>query len=166
MKKILILSDTHGYCDDAMLRHAAASDEVWHGGDWGNYEVAEKLMKVAPVVRGVYGNIDGTEVRAVYKEFLNFTCEEVKVLMTHIAGRPPKYNASVLSRIRSDRPNIFICGHSHILSVLPDKENNLLFINPGAAGIYGFHKVRTMLRLEIDGQQVKNAAVIELGKRG
>ncbi|WP_209404337.1 metallophosphoesterase [Pseudozobellia sp. WGM2] len=164
MKKILLLSDTHSHIDDAILKYARQADEVWHAGDIGNLLVTDTL-KSLKTVRAVYGNIDD---HVIQKEFpLNdrFFCEGVEVLMTHIGGYPPKYNPRTRKMVEENPPKLFICGHSHILKVMMDKKNNVLHMNPGACGKHGFHQVRTMLRFAIDGENIKDLEVIELGKR-
>ena len=162
--KILLLSDTHSYIDDRILHYAAQADEVWHCGDFGNKQVIEALQAVKPL-RGVYGNIDGTEVRQFFPEVNSFTCQQVQVLMIHIGGYPAHYTALATQEIQVNKPKLFISGHSHILKVQYDPKYKLLHLNPGAAGNYGWHKVRTMLRFEIEGEEIKNLEVIELGKR-
>lgn len=162
--KILLLSDTHSYIDDRILHYAAQADEVWHCGDFGNKQVIEALQAVKPL-RGVYGNIDGTEVRQLFPEVNRFTCEGMSVLMIHIGGYPAHYTSLALREIKLQTPKLFISGHSHILKVQYDPIYKLLHMNPGAAGNYGWHKVRTMLRFEIEGEEIKNLEVIELGKR-
>jgi putative phosphoesterase len=164
MRKILLLSDTHGYIDEAICRHASEADEIWHAGDIGSIKVYDTLAGIKPV-KAVYGNIDGREVRAVSPENEIFTCEKKKVWITHIGGYPPNYNPALKKLLQEIRPDIFICGHSHILKVMFDKNLNLLHINPGAAGTHGFHIMRTMVRFVIDGEDIKNMDVIELGKR-
>ena len=164
MKKILIISDTHGHLDDKLLKYIEQVNEVWHGGDIGDIEVCRKIEKMKPL-RAVWGNIDGAEFRSEYKEHLIFNCEDVKVYITHIVGYPGKYYPKAKPFIQSEKPHLFICGHSHILKVMFDKENNLLHINPGAAGVHGFHKVKTAVRLQIEGKEMKNLEVIELGPR-
>ncbi|MBI3510104.1 MAG: metallophosphoesterase family protein [Bacteroidetes bacterium] len=164
MKKIALLSDTHGYLDEKIISHCRNADEIWHAGDVGNKYLIEELEKIKPV-RGVYGNIDGQEVRNFFPKANRFLCEEVDVMMTHIAGRPENYIAEVKKIMEKDPPQIFICGHSHILLVKFEKKYNCLHLNPGAAGISGFHKVRTMMQFVIDGKNISNMEVIELGKR-
>ena len=164
VKKIVLLSDTHGYIDQKIKDYVAKADEVWHAGDIGKIDVLEKLSSIAKV-RSVYGNIDNQIIRSCTDKTINFICEKLKVSITHIAGKPPNYNPYVRSLIKKENPNIFICGHSHILRVEFDKKNHFLFINPGAAGRHGFHKKRTMLRFEINGDQIKNMEIIELGNR-
>lgn len=164
MKKILLLSDTHGYLGDDLLPYIQECDEIWHAGDWGNVEVADRLAALKPL-RGVWGNIDGRELRVSYPENNIFFCEGVKVLMTHIAGYPGHYTARARQLIRQEQPGIVICGHSHILKVMYDKQLSHLHLNPGAAGIKGFHQVRTMLRFFIQDATPGGLQVIELGKR-
>ncbi len=164
MKRIALLSDTHGYIDDRILAHCESCDEIWHGGDIGTIKVADALEKLKPF-RAVYGNIDGQDIRIRYPKNLRFMCEEVDVLMTHIAGRPENYVAEVKSIMQVNPPQIFVCGHSHILLVKFENRWNVLHLNPGAAGISGFHKTRTMLRFTIDGKDIREMEVVELGKR-
>lgn len=142
------------------------ADEVWHAGDFGNLKTSDTLSALKPL-RGVYGNIDGHEVRAVHPLHQKFYCEEVKVWMTHIGGYPGHYAPSIKEEIKIYRPDLFICGHSHILKIMPDKNiQGLLHINPGAAGIHGFHHVRTMVMFTIDRKTIKELDVVELGLRG
>ena len=164
MKKILVLSDTHSHIDNLILKYAQKADEIWHAGDIGKIKVLDKLSSVSKV-RSVFGNIDDHVVRSITKETINFFCEKVKVCITHIGGKPNNYNKKVKLLIKQEKPNIFICGHSHILRVEFDKKNNMLFLNPGAAGVHGFHKKRTMLRFEIANNDIKNLEIIELGVR-
>ena len=163
MVKIGLLSDTHSYLDDAVFKHFENCDEIWHAGDFGSIEVADQLAAFKPL-RGVYGNIDGTEIRQTYPENLRFNCEKVDVWMTHIGGYPGKYSPQVRGEIYTKPPQLFICGHSHILKVMFDKKFNLLHINPGAAGIQGFHTVKTLVRFTIDGDKIKDLEVIEIPK--
>ena len=163
MTRIGILSDTHGHWDDRYLKHFEKCDEIWHTGDIGTWEVAEKLAAFRPL-RAVYGNIDGSDIRRTYPEMNRFTIEGVDVLMKHIGGYPGKYDASIRSRLFVRPPKLFVCGHSHILKVQYDKTLNMLYINPGAAGIYGFHKVRTLVRFAIDNGEFKDLEVIELAE--
>lgn len=163
MKKILLLSDTHSYIDDAILKHVKQADEVWHAGDIGDLKVTDSIKQLKPL-KAVYGNIDGTEARAEFPLNLRFMCEEVSVLITHIGGYPPKYNGRIRDEINANPPDIFICGHSHILKVMPDKKLNLLHINPGAIGKHGFHKKRTMLRFKIEDKQIKDLEIIEFDR--
>lgn len=162
--KILLLSDSHSYIDDRILEYAAAADEIWHCGDFGNLEVIEKLEQIKPL-RGVYGNIDGTEIRKIFPEVLRFQCEKVDVLMIHIGGYPGKYTPLAKREIEGKTPKLFISGHSHILKAMYDQKNKLLHLNPGAMGKVGWHQMRTMMQFEINGDQIENLAVIELGKK-
>lgn len=164
MKKILLLSDTHAHIDSRILKYAAEADEVWHAGDIGNLAVSEALQKLKPL-RAVYGNIDGQEIRKEFPLNNRFMCEEVDVWITHIGGYPGKYAPAVREEIRENPPQLFITGHSHILKVMNDKALKLLHMNPGAVGKQGFQQVRTMLRFEIEGKNIKNLEVIELGKK-
>ena len=165
MTRIGLLSDTHGLLDDRIFEHFAECDEVWHAGDWGSLEVVNKLQAFKPL-RGVWGNIDGYEIRQQFPQHNRFRCEEVKVWLTHIGGYPGKYDPSVRPGIFQQPPKLFVCGHSHILKVQFDKNLDLLHINPGAAGKYGFHKVQTLIRFEIDGEKIQNLEVIELKPKG
>lgn len=164
MKKILLLSDTHSYLDEKILKHVSWADEVWHAGDIGDLVVTDTLKKLKPL-RAVYGNIDNKEARMEFPLNNRFWCEEVEVLMTHIGGYPGKYNAAIRQELQLHPPKLFICGHSHILKVQFDKQLNVLHMNPGAAGIHGFHQVRTMLRFVIDGAVIKDLEIIEFEKR-
>ncbi len=164
MTRILLLSDTHGYIDDQIIKHIKEVDEVWHAGDIGNFVVTDTIKKLKPL-RAVYGNIDDAKARAEFPEDNRFFCEEVDVWITHIGGYPQKYNQRVREKLQKNPPKLFICGHSHILKVMWDKKLNLLHMNPGAVGKHGFHKVRTMLRFTIDGDQIKDLVIIELEKR-
>lgn len=161
MRKILLLSDTHSYIDDRILEYASQADEVWHAGDIGDIKVSETLKKTVPVFKAVYGNIDGTEIRKEFPLNLRFFCEKVDVWVTHIGGYPGKYAPIIREEIKLNPPKLFICGHSHILKVMNDKKLHLLHMNPGAIGIYGFHRVRTMLRFEINQETIQNLEVIE-----
>lgn len=164
MKKILLLSDTHSHLDDTILKYVHQADEVWHAGDIGNLKVTVALKKLKPL-RAVYGNIDDDKARMEFPLNNRFLCEGVDVLITHIGGYPGKYNQAIRAELQNNPPKLFICGHSHILKVQFDKKLNLLHMNPGAAGIYGFHQVRTMLRFEIDGEKIQQLEIIELGNR-
>lgn len=164
MKKILLLSDTHNFLDPAVLKYASQVDEIWHAGDIGTSATLDPLIALKPV-KAVFGNIDGAELRITYPENLVFLIENVKVLITHIAGYPGKFSARVKALIKEHQPALVICGHSHILKVMYDKDNRLLFMNPGACGNHGFHLVKTLLRFDIIGHEIKNLEVIELGKR-
>jgi putative phosphoesterase len=164
MKKILLLSDTHGHIDDTILKYVDQADEVWHAGDIGDLIVTDTLKKYKPL-RAVFGNIDGDKARMEFPLNNRFMCEDVDVWITHIGGYPGKYSPAVKSEIALNPPKLFITGHSHILKVMFDKKLNLLHMNPGACGISGFHQVRTMLRFVIDGDKIKDLEVIEIGKR-
>ena len=160
MTKILLLSDTHSFIGDDILKYVKQADEVWHAGDIGDLRVTDAIKKLKPL-RAVYGNIDNAEARLEFSEHLKFRCEGVKVWITHIGGYPGRYAPAVRDQIRIHTPNLFICGHSHILKVINDKKLKVLHMNPGAAGNHGFHKVRTMLRFEITGEKIQNLEVIE-----
>lgn len=162
MKRIGLLSDTHAWWDERYLKHFEQCDEIWHAGDIGSVEVAEKLAAFRPL-RAVYGNVDGHELRLMFPEVLRFEVEGAEVLMKHIGGYPGKYDPSIRNTLLMNPPKLFISGHSHILKVKYDDHLGLLHINPGAAGTYGFHKVRTLVRFEIDGGKFQNLEVIELG---
>lgn len=164
MKKILLLSDTHSFIDNQILKYARQADEIWHAGDIGNLKVTDALKQIKPL-RAVYGNIDDHEARKEFPLHNRFMCEGVDVWITHIGGYPGKYSPGIREKIKENPPKLFICGHSHILKVMNDKNLDLLHINPGACGKQGFHQVRTMLRFEIEGENIKNLEVIELGKR-
>lgn len=164
MTKILLLSDTHSYIDNDILKYVKQADEIWHAGDIGSLEVTDAIKDLKPL-KGVHGNIDDAQVRLEFPEHNRFMCEDVDVWMTHIGGYPPKYNARVTEGIKQNPPRIFISGHSHILKVMPDKKLNLIHMNPGAVGKHGFHKVRTMLRFSIDGKKIDNLEVIEFPVR-
>ena len=164
MKKILLLSDTHGYLDDTMLKYIKQADEVWHAGDIGTTEVTDFIKKYS-TLRAVYGNIDGGDLRKEFPEIQMFKIEDVKVFMIHIGGYPGRYSQKARKVIQKYPPDLFISGHSHILKVMYDKKNNLLHMNPGAAGRHGFHHKRTMLRFVIDSEQIKDLEVVELGNR-
>lgn len=160
MKRIGLLSDTHGTFDDTLRRFLDPVDEVWHAGDFGSIETADAIAAFKPL-RGVCGNIDDALVRRVYTPFELFKCEEATVLMTHIGGYPRHYNPRALPRITSARPDLFIAGHSHILKIIYDPVYRLLHLNPGAAGNYGIHKVRTALRFTVDGREVRDMEIGE-----
>lgn len=165
MKRIGLISDTHHYLDEAVFKHFERCDEIWHGGDFGSAEIAGKLKSFKPL-KGVYGNIDGQDIRSEYPETLRFTCEDVKVLMIHIGGYPGKYTPAAKKELLLFKPKLFISGHSHILKIMFDHKLQCLHMNPGAAGNQGWHKVRTLIRFVIDGNDIKDCEVIELGKRG
>lgn len=161
MKKIGLLSDTHAYLDKRIFEYFKDCDEIWHAGDWGSLEVVNHLKEFKPV-RGVWGNIDGYEIRKIFPQNNRFMCEEVDVWLTHIGGYPGKYDTLVTPEIFKNPPKLFVTGHSHILKVKYDKTLDLLHINPGAAGKYGFHQVQTLVRFQIDKDQIKELEVIEL----
>ena len=165
MKKILLLSDTHSHIDATILKYVNLADQVWHAGDIGDLIVTDTIKKIKPV-RAVFGNIDNNEARLEFPLHNRFMCEGVDVWITHIGGYPDKYNVAIREEIKKNPPRLFICGHSHILKVQFDKKLNLLHMNPGAAGIHGFHQVRTMLRFEIDGDKIQNLEIVEIGKKG
>lgn len=163
MMRIGLISDTHGYLDENIFGHFKNCDEVWHGGDFGD-GVANRLQELKPL-KGVYGNIDANAIRNEFPEQLVFMCEEVKVMMRHIGGYPPKYNTETKKELIIHQPQIFISGHSHILKIMYDDKLQCLHMNPGAAGKHGWHKMRTIVRFAIDGKNIKDCEVIELGRR-
>lgn len=163
-KKIGLLSDTHGYLDEAIYKHFATCDEIWHAGDFGSIELVEQLNAFKPL-RGVYGNIDGQDIRALFPVRNIFLIEGIKVFMQHIGGYPGKYSPGIRDALITEKPNLFISGHSHILKIMYDEKLKCLHINPGAAGKQGWQKVRTLVRFDIEGADIKNCAVIELGKK-
>ncbi len=165
MTKILLMSDTHGYLGNELVRHAQWADEVWHAGDWLNEELYLQLSELKKNIRTVFGNVDGYELRAFMPETLIFYCSGIKVLMVHIGGYPGRYPARIKNILLKEKPDLFICGHSHILKVMRDEQLNLLHMNPGACGISGFHKQRTMLRFEIINSKIQNVELIDLGNR-
>lgn len=164
MKKIGLISDTHSYLDEAVFTYFENCDEIWHAGDFGSLQVADALAAFKPF-RGVYGNIDGKEIRVQYPENLRFMCEGVDVWMTHIGGYPGRYASAVKAEITANPPQLFICGHSHILKVQFDQKLKCLHLNPGAAGKHGWQKVRTLMRFDINGDKIENLEVIELANR-
>ncbi|MEW6468296.1 MAG: metallophosphoesterase family protein [Bacteroidota bacterium] len=164
MQRIALLSDTHNHLDEKIFKYFDGCDQIWHAGDIGTISITDRLEQIKPVV-AVHGNIDGADVRRVWPRDQRFRCEQVDVWITHIGGYPGHYSPEVRERIRAKPPGLFICGHSHILKVMNDKQLRLLHINPGAAGLYGFHLVRTMIRFTIEGENIKDLEVIELGKR-
>jgi hypothetical protein len=176
MTRIGLISDTHGYLDEAVFEHFKHCDEVWHAGDFGEDVINGLTSRLTinntvqdqtehRILRGVYGNIDSHLIRKDFPEQLVFMCEDVKVMMRHIGGYPPKYNPETKKEILLHRPQLFISGHSHILKIMFDDTLNCLHMNPGAAGKSGWHKVRTLIRFVIDGKEMKDCEVIELGKR-
>lgn len=164
MKKILLISDTHSHLDEALLKHIDYADEVWHAGDIGSVAVTDAIKKLKPL-RAVYGNIDDNELRKEFPKNLIFSCEDVKVFITHICGQPTSYLKEVKDILLQEKPKLFICGHSHILKVMYQQQYDVLHMNPGACGIHGSHQVKTVLRFVIDGSEIKDLAVIELGSR-
>lgn len=164
MQKILLISDTHSYLDPKLFKYIDTVDEVWHAGDIGDTSVCLDIAKLKPL-KAVYGNIDGQDARKLYPENAIFMCEQVKVFITHIGGYPNRYNLEAKKIIEQEKPNLFICGHSHILKIMYDKKCNLLHLNPGACGVHGFHQIKTILRFTIEGTEIKNMEIIELGKR-
>ena len=164
MTRIGILSDTHGFFDDKLRGFLSDVDVIWHAGDFGNLQTADAIAAFKPLI-GVYGNIDDAKVRIVHPQYQAFEWEKVRVLMTHIGGYPGRYEPEARLKIDAYKPNIFISGHSHILKVMPDRKRGLLHINPGAAGISGFHQVRTAVRLVIDGTDIRNLEVGEWPRR-
>lgn len=162
MKRIGILSDTHGCWDDRYALHFSDCDEVWHAGDIGDYAIIERLRDIVPVVRAVSGNIDHGMVRRKCNELEIFQVEEVKVLLTHIGGYPGKWSKGMKNLLKENHITLMVDGHSHILKVIYDRELELLHINPGAAGMFGWHSVRTLVKLTIDGSEMRDCEVIEL----
>ena len=161
MTKIGLISDTHHFLDPAVLDHFKNCDEIWHAGDFGTSAIADQLKSLKPL-RGVYGNIDGFDIRSAYPEQLVFMCEEIKVMMRHIGGYPPRYNPESKKEILIHHPQLFISGHSHILKIMYDEKLKCLHMNPGAAGKQGWHKIKTIIRFAIDGKDIKDCEVIEL----
>ena len=164
MKKVLVISDTHSYIDDRIIKYASEADYVIHAGDVGSFDVIQKLKSVSKLLF-VYGNIDGNEIRSESNKFEFFKLNDLKILLTHISGKTPKYNKETLIKIKEHNPDLLIAGHSHILKIQYDKINKLIFLNPGAAGRHGFHLKRTMLRFEIKLNKIENLEIIELGIR-
>jgi uncharacterized protein len=165
MTRIGLLSDTHHFLDEKLFMHFSGCDEIWHGGDFGTTAVSDKLKEFKPL-RGVYGNIDGRDIRSEFPEKLFFQCEDVRVYMTHIGGYPGRYSTGIMKDIKENKSGLFISGHSHILKIIYDQKVQCLHMNPGAAGNQGWHKIRTAIRFTIDGSDIKDCEVIELGKRG
>ena len=165
MKRIGLISDTHNYLDDAVYKHFEACDEIWHAGDFGTAAIADALQAFKPL-KGVFGNIDGKDIRSRFLEVLSWTCEDVTVYMKHIGGYPKRYAPGVKQALMAEKAKLFISGHSHILKVIYDDEIGCLHMNPGAAGNQGWHQVRTLIRFTIDGVAIKDCEVIELGKKG
>ena len=169
MIRIGLISDTHGYLDQAVFNHFENCDEIWHAGDFGDQDLAKRLsfdkLRMKKSLRGVFGNIDSADIRNEFPEQLVFICEQVKVMMRHIGGYPPRYNPETKKELSLHRPQLFISGHSHILKVMYDEKIECLHINPGAAGKYGWHHTRTIIRFKIDGKQITDCEVIEMGTR-
>jgi putative phosphoesterase len=161
MIRIGILSDTHSYIHPRAGEFFKGCDEIWHAGDIGNVKAASDLQKIKPL-RAVYGNIDGGDLRMLFPRDLIFFSEKVKVVMTHIGGYPGRYEKTARELIEREKPQLFVTGHSHILKVMFDKKHQMLFINPGAAGKYGFHKSITMIRFVVDGNQMKDLEVLDI----
>lgn len=162
--RIGILSDTHGWLDPAVYEHFSDCDEIWHAGDIGSLNVLEELEAFKPV-KAVFGNCDGFDIRGATKEFLSFTAGNKKVLMIHIGGYPGRYDRRAFELIERERPDVFVCGHSHITKVINDPRRKMLCINPGSAGHTGIHKVMTMLKVTIEGDNIRDMEVIEFGSR-
>ena len=166
MTRIGLISDTHAFLDPAIFKHFENCNEIWHAGDFGNIEIATALStQTGLAIRGVYGNVDGQDIRNKFPEQLIFMCEEVKVMIRHIGGYPPNYNLQTKKELRLHKPRLFISGHSHILKIMYDDKLQCLHINPGAAGRQGWQKIRTIVRFAIDGPDMKDCEVIELGKK-
>ena len=166
MTRIGLLSDTHDFLDEAVYKHFETCQEIWHAGDFGTVAIADQLKeKTGLPLKGVYGNIDGKDVRSAYPQKLVWHCEEVKVYMTHIGGYPNRYAPGIKQDLLATGARLFICGHSHILKVMYDNSLRCLHMNPGAAGKQGWHKVRTLLRFTIDGSDIRDCEVVELGPR-
>jgi uncharacterized protein len=165
MTRVALISDNHSYFGEEILSQISDCDQVWHAGDVGAFESIKPLMQ-NKVFKGVYGNVDGQDVRLEFPKELYFSCEELSVFMVHIGGYPGSYKPGIKQKLMELKPDLFISGHSHILKVIRDKELNLIHLNPGAYGHHGFHKFRTLLKFDIDGKTIKNLAAIELGMRG
>ncbi len=164
--KIGLLSDTHSYLDPKVFDYFKDCDEIWHAGDFGDKSLVAELEKFKPL-RGVYGNIDDKELQHKFPEDIWFTCEGIIIWITHIGGSPPNYNPRIKKILNEKTPDVMICGHSHILRIKRDPNfNNMLYINPGAAGNHGFHHIKTLVRFDITNGKIENMEVIELGKRG
>jgi putative phosphoesterase len=168
MTRIGLISDTHGFLDENVFKHFKNCNEIWHAGDFGTIELASelaaqsRLLSGGLTVKGVYGNIDGQDIRSHFPEQLIFNCEEVKVMIRHISGYPPKYNPETKKQLLIHKPQLLIAGHSHILKIMFDDQLKCLYMNPGAAGKQGWQKVRTIVRFAIDGKEIKDCEVIEL----
>lgn len=166
LKTIGLISDNHSYYHEELIPHLQDCDEIWHAGDIGSLESLQPILELNAEFKAVYGNIDTQDVRDLYPLNLVFHCEEVKVFMTHIGGYPGKYKSRVKNILLREQPDLYICGHSHICKVIPDKELGLIHMNPGAYGHHGFHAIRTLLKFNVDGKKVNNLRAIELGLRG
>lgn len=164
MKQIILLSDTHNNLDERFFPHFNKADEIWHAGDIGNISVTEKLKEFASI-KAVWGNIDNIKIRNEFTKNLYFQCEQINIMMTHIGGYPGKYNKDLISVIKSKKIDLLISGHSHILKVMYDQKYNFLYMNPGAIGNYGIHKVKTILCFNIDGDKIKNLRVVEFDRK-
>ncbi len=162
MTKIGLLSDTHSILPDELANFLKGSDQIWHAGDWGSIEVYEKLKAICPIIKGVYGNIDGPTFSSQFPENLIFNIEQVKIIMTHIGGYPGRYESRVRKLIMQEKPQLYIAGHSHILKVIYDKKHEVLHMNPGAAGKSGFHKVITAMRFQINKDRIEKLEIFEL----
>jgi len=165
MTKIGLISDTHNFLDEAVFNYFENCDEIWHAGDFGTVSIADRLEAFRPL-KGVYGNIDGYDIRSVYPQKLVWNCEDLNIYMTHIGGHPGKYAPGIRQELIANKSGLFISGHSHILKIIYDDKTGCLHINPGAAGNQGWHKIRTIVRFAIDGSAIKDCEVIELGRRG
>lgn len=166
MKKIGLIADTHNYLDPQISEFFSDRDEIWHAGDFGSFQIAEALREIAPVI-GVYGNIDGKDIRNVYPLHQRFNCEGVNVWITHIGGIPGRYCIPIREEMVQNTPDLFICGHSHILKIARDQSlNKMLYMNPGAAGKHGFQVYRTIVRFSVSGGKIQDVEVINLGKIG
>ena len=163
--RVGLISDTHSFLDSQVLENVKSCDEIWHAGDFGDIQVAKGLALLKPL-RGVYGNIDGKDIRLEYPEDLRFQVEGVDIFMTHIGGYPGRYQKRIFELMKTDPPQLFICGHSHILKIIYDKKFKVLHMNPGACGQQGFHQIRTMIRFSLDEGKIHSVEVIELGRRG
>lgn len=164
MKKILLLSDTHSYLDERLIKHFKNIDEVWHAGDIGDIKICDGITSHCNKLRAVFGNIDNQQIRSEYQKDLVFTIENIKVWITHIGGYPPNYTSTIKQKIQKDKIDLFVCGHSHILKIIYDKNLNCLHLNPGAIGKYGIHQIQTALLFDIEGKEIKNMRIIELDK--
>jgi uncharacterized protein len=162
--KILLMSDTHGFLDDSIISFIKDCDQVWHCGDFGSIQLVEEIKKLKPLY-GVFGNVDGQKIRGEFPETHTFLCEGLKICMRHIGGYPPRYEPGVRDMLKKEKPGVFISGHSHILKVIRDKDLGLIHMNPGAAGLEGFHKIRTLLRFNLRKGEIKDLQAIELGKK-